>query len=83
MVRVSPMAGSNSCYRLHYYGRSCPCYQEISLPQNGSYRIEIIDIWEMTRTTSIDNACGHVRINLPGKEGIAVLITRLSGDELI
>jgi len=74
--------GGNKNYRLIYLGRSCPCYQDIVLPENGSYNIEAIDIWEMTRTNINENVNGRIRLRLPGKEGIAVLIKRISGDSL-
>ena len=52
------------------------------LPENGKYKVEIIDIWEMTRKLAVQNVHGQIRIGLPGKEGIALLITRLEGDPL-
>lgn len=60
-----------------YYGRTCPAFNYITLPEGGSYRVEVIDAWEMTRTTVLEDARGTVRVDLPGKEGIAVLAVRV------
>jgi len=80
ILSFSPNAGSNDDYMLKYFARSCPSYADINLPENGKYRVEVIDVWEMTRSTVSERVCGNVRINLPGKEGIAVLASRLDGE---
>lgn len=58
---------------LAYYGRHCTAAGELELPEKGAYRIEVIDIWEMTRKTILTGAHGKVKFALPGKEGVAVL----------
>ena len=60
-----------------YYGRTCSTINYITLPDGGSYDIEVIDIWEMTRTPVMQGVQGTVTVNLPGKEGIAVLAVRV------
>lgn len=82
MLRVLPAQSGNKDFRLYYLGRSCPRKKEITLPENGKYRIDVIDVWEMTRTSTFEEACGNVKVELPAKEGIAILITRLSGEVL-
>jgi hypothetical protein len=81
-IGFAPMAGSNADYRLQYLGRSCPVYFDLKLPKNGSYRVEVIDVWEMTRKSVLTEAYGEIRIDLPAKEGIAVLVTRHCGEGL-
>lgn len=58
---------------LAYYGRHCTAVGSLELPRQGSYRVEVIDVWEMTRTTVLTGVSGKVEFELPGKEGIAVL----------
>lgn len=77
-----PLMGHNENHLVHYLGRHCPVTMELHLPENGEYRIEVIDIWEMTRTVFTESAHGTIRVALPGKEGIAVLATRVKGDVL-
>ena len=38
----------------------------------------MIDVWEMTRKTLIEEASGSTALELPGKEGIAVLATKIA-----
>lgn len=82
MLGLVPAVVAGEDYRLHYLGRSCPSFMRMQLPENGRYKIEVLDIWEMTRTTASDNACGKARVSLPGKEGMAVLTTRIDGEAL-
>jgi hypothetical protein len=50
------------------------CAQDfLDLPKEHTYRVDLIDTWEMTRTVLIEKASGKTEIALPGKEGIAVL----------
>jgi hypothetical protein len=46
------------------------------LPE-GEWRIELIDVWRMTRLPVMAAQGGHVKVPLPGAEGIAVLATRV------
>ena len=47
----------------------------MNLPEDKDYRIEVIDTWNMTRTVYAEHASGSVIVELPGKEGMAVLAT--------
>lgn len=60
-------------WQLRYYGRTCPCFTWLQLPEDGRYRIEIIDVWEMTRETVMHDAVGRTRVSLPAHPGMAVL----------
>ena len=74
--------GRNEEHRLKYLSRQCARFTELSLPENGEYRVEAIDVWEMTRTSAHEAAHGKVRVQLPAKEGMALLVTRLKGENL-
>jgi hypothetical protein len=61
---------------LYYYDLRC-CGQDIlELPEHSKYKIELIDTWNMTRTTLLEEASGKTEIKLPGKEGMAALVMR-------
>ena len=62
---------------LKYYARNCTCLGKLSLPESGSYKVEIIDVWDMTRTVALEGVNGNVEVDLPGKEGIALLATKI------
>ena len=65
-----------SAVYLQYFARHCVAVAEWKLPEEGSYQIDVIDVWNMTRKTVMRGVCGRVRIKLPGKEGIAVIASR-------
>ncbi len=75
------MAGREyeGCYKeqvyLKYYARHCTAIGTFQLPENKKYQVEMIDVWEMTRITLLKDASGKVEVQLPGKEGIALLAT--------
>lgn len=62
---------------LKYYSHQCPRLSSIKLPKDHTYKIEIIDVWNMTRETLIAKASGKTPLSLPGKEGIAVIATKI------
>ena len=43
------------------------------LPEDRRYRVELIDPWEMTRETILENAGGRTLVKLPAREGMAAL----------
>ena len=61
---------------LKFMERQCAVLTQLMLPEEGSYRIELIDTWEMTRKVVMENVNGTVKIELPGKEDMAVLAVR-------
>ena len=63
---------------LKYLERQSASVTELSLPQDGSYRVEVIDTWNMTRTVAAENVCGKVQVKLPGREDMAVLALKQS-----
>ena len=58
---------------LTYCDLQCYGRQTIRLPDDKTYRIELIDIWEMSRTVLCEKASGETMLSLPGKEGLAIL----------
>ncbi|MBI9051890.1 MAG: DUF5060 domain-containing protein [Anaerolineaceae bacterium] len=61
---------------LHYFGVHQPSFKLINLPEDGTWQIDIIDTWEMTITNAGSNFSGLCRVDLPGKEGIAIRIRK-------
>ncbi|MGN0432966.1 MAG: DUF4038 domain-containing protein [Bilifractor sp.] len=58
---------------LKYFGSHCTAIGDIDLPSDRSYRVWVIDTWEMTRNLICEDATGHFEADLPGKEGMALL----------
>lgn len=61
---------------LFYYSTDCCARVDIEVPENHTYRIEVIDAWEMTRMVYAEDVSGTYEVKLPGKEYMAVLATR-------
>ena len=61
---------------LYYKDDQCCACAELMLPEDGAYRVEVIDTWEMTRETVLRGAKGKVSVNMPGKPYLAVLALR-------
>lgn len=64
-------------YLTFYDLRTC-AKDFLDLPMDKTYRIELIDTWEMTRKVLFERASGKTELYLPAKEGMAVLATRLT-----
>ncbi|MDE7312768.1 MAG: DUF4038 domain-containing protein [Eubacterium sp.] len=64
------------CYLYYYDTRTC-AEDTITLPENGMYRVEVIDTWNMTRETVYERKNGRITITLPGREDMAVLAVRI------
>jgi hypothetical protein len=65
-----------SGFYLYYFGFLRPSFKDFHFDDTNEYQVEVIDTWEM----SIENRGkfrGNFRIDLPGKEYMAVRIRRL------
>ena len=62
---------------LWFHDLQCYGWQTLRLPADRRYRVELIDTWAMTRETICEKASGETVIQLPGREGLAVLATAI------
>ncbi|MGN0746023.1 MAG: DUF5605 domain-containing protein [Aristaeellaceae bacterium] len=62
---------------LIFFDRQCHAEKPLDLPEGRQYRVEIIDVWNMTREVFAERASGHVTVRLPGRESMAILATGL------
>ena len=74
-ITTCPLKIKGDGYFLEYFGGMRPCYKNLILKKDRKYKIEIIDIWNMTMELYQENASGMVHMELPGREGMAVLVT--------
>jgi hypothetical protein len=70
-------AHSGRGYYLFYFWTHQPRFRDFALPE-GSFRIDIIDTWNMTLDRVADEATGQVRVELPRQKYLAVRIERNS-----
>ncbi len=61
---------------LWYLDSNCCCRYTADLPESGSWRVDVLDTWNMTRETAMKKARGRQEILLPGREWMAVLAVR-------
>ncbi len=64
-------------YEIHYYGFGRPSFRDFHKSPEDKWKVEIIDTWEMTITDGGIHS-GKFRVQLPGKEYMAVRLTRQS-----
>lgn len=65
-----------SDYFLFYFGMHQPGSRNFNLPEGSSYRIDVIDTWNMTIETAMENATGQVRITLPARKFMAIRVQK-------
>ena len=77
ILAMSPHIRKGEGWQLRYLGKTCPYCTHLDLPEDGAYRIEVIDVWTMTRTQAVAEAHGHTEVRLPARPGVAVLARRV------
>lgn len=60
---------------LFYFGMHQPSQRNFSLPH--SYRIELIDTWNMTIETLAEKAVGNTSVKLPGRKFMAIRLQKV------
>ena len=60
---------------LYYLDDQCAARFAIQLPENKSYKVEVIDTWNMTRETVMTGVSGAQSVKMPGRRYMAVLAT--------
>jgi len=63
-------------YFLFYFGFNQPSFRTFTMPEGKKYKVDIIDTWEMT-ITEVGVYSGDFRIEMPGKQYMAVRMTSL------
>lgn len=69
-------AGKANDYYIYYYSFMRPSFRDFYLDDYSNFDIEVIDTWEMT-IEKRGIFCGKFRIDLPGKEYMAVRIRKV------
>ncbi|TDX81290.1 uncharacterized protein DUF4038 [Rathayibacter sp. PhB151] len=71
-----PRAGVEGEYYLYYFGFDRPTYRRFLLEPDVSYTVDVLDTWAMTIERLPGTYSGRFRIDLPGREYIAVRLQR-------
>ena len=62
---------------LTYFDLQCYGEQTVKLPEDKRYRAELIDVWNMTREVIAESISGETKLTLPGRDHLALLMTRV------
>ena len=62
---------------LTYFDLQCYGEQTVQLPKDKTYKTELIDVWNMTREVIAESISGETTLKLPGRDNLALLITRI------
>ena len=76
VVAVPDSPSHQGEYEIHYYGFGRPSFRNFHKEEGVSWRVEVIDTWEMT-VTDLGVFSGSFRVPLPGKEYMAIRLTRV------
>ena len=63
-------------YYLLYLARNQPRFRRFNLPEDSTYRIDIIDTWNMTINRFADAVSGQMEVELPRKKYLALRVVR-------
>ncbi|WP_432508889.1 DUF5605 domain-containing protein [Kineococcus auxinigenes] len=71
-----PWAGVAQQQYLLYFGFGRPRFRSLVLPPGNAYYVDVIDTWNMTVQRLPETVQGACRVPLPGREFIALRLTR-------
>lgn len=76
MLEITPTAIRGDGWQLYYLGRGQSQRTIIQLPEEEKWAAETIDTWNMERKTAQTGLHGNARVDLGGKEGMALLLLK-------
>lgn len=71
-----PWGGVEGRYVIGYFGFNRPRFRNVFLPE-GEFHVDILDTWNMTVETMPGTYTGTVRVDLPGRQFMAVRLRRV------
>lgn len=69
--------GQPGRWLLRYFGLKQPCFRPVTLPPEGRFVVDVIDTWNMTIERVPGEHTGEVRVELPGRPFMAILVRRV------
>lgn len=67
-----PSAGVKNEHEIIYFGFDQPIYRRFVMPPEFTYEIDVIDTWNMTVETLEGTFSGRFRVELPGRQYVAL-----------
>ena len=72
-----PCGGIENEYYLFYFGFNQPSWRHFKMPLGIKFKVDVIDTWNMTTETLQSVFEGEFRIELPGKQYMAIRMQKL------
>lgn len=72
-----PWGGVAGAVKIGYFGFNRPRFRNVIL-EEGAWRVEVVDTWNMTVEPVPGEHRGQLRVELPGRPYMAIRLTRLS-----
>jgi len=72
-----PIGGVADSYLLYYFGFNRPSFRVFTMKPGMRYTVDVIDTWNMTIERQPGEYEGSFRIDLPGREYMAVRLIRV------
>lgn len=63
-------------YFIFYFGNHQPGFRYFNLPQDSSYRVDIIDTWNMTIECFSEAATGFIKVPMPARKYMAIRVQK-------
>lgn len=73
------VGGVEGQYHLYYFGFFQPSFREFRVNPDWSFTVDVIDTWNMTVERMPGTFSGTFRVDLPGRQFMAVLLRRVAG----
>jgi hypothetical protein len=67
---------SGEDYFLFYFGMHTPGSRNFNLPEEATFRVDVIDTWNMIVDTVEEKASGALKVKMPGRKFMAIRIQR-------
>lgn len=64
-------------YFMFYYGMHQPGFKTLTLSSDKTFKVDLIDTWNMTIKTVDENAHGEIRVEMPNRKFMAIRIQRI------
>ena len=71
--------GGTADYRIAYFGFGRPRFRDITTPPGTRWHVDVIDTWNMTVDRHAGTFEGCFRVRLPGREFMAIRLSRAEG----
>lgn len=68
--------GGDEDHRVIYLGLGRPRFRSVLLPAGSQWHVDVIDTWNMEITTMPGPAEGRIKVELPGREYMAIRVRR-------